>query len=318
VQRGDSIDSLARRFHVSVRDIARANSISVDAVLSDGRRLIVPDPPKAALKPAREHLPARVSHDRVAVRLGPDQGYRRVTLLDSGASLVVTRRAGEWSQVILPDGRAGWILSEFVTPLSNRSAPRLARVEQPRRAKRPATSTAKSRRLAAHRRRPLRPVAAHPASAKRTATPAAPKHRREARAAALVGRSPRAVKPQTDRDDVVRTALAFRGVHYRYGGSSRSGFDCSGFTRYVYGRKGVSLPHSAADQFGHGRRVSGSEIRPGDLVFFHTTSRGISHVGLYIGSGKFVHASSGGGRVRVDSLNDGYYRRRFRGARRVK
>lgn len=118
--------------------------------------------------------------------------------------------------------------------------------------------------------------------------------------------------------DVIRTAYAYRGVRYRYSGESPRGFDCSGFTSYVYRKKGVALPHSAAEQFHEGRKVSTDRLKAGDLVFFHTTRRGISHVGIYAGSGRFVHASSGGGRVRVDSLNSGYYRDRLRGARRVR
>jgi len=86
----------------------------------------------------------------------------------------------------------------------------------------------------------------------------------------------------------------------------------------VYGEKGVDLPHSAAAQFGRGSRVAKGSLKSGDLVFFSTTRRGISHVGIYVGDGKFVHASSARGRVRVDSLAEGYYSDRFRGARRVK
>ena len=128
---------------------------------------------------------------------------------------------------------------------------------------------------------------------------------------------PEASAPESE-SEVVRTAYAYRGTPYHFGGSSRGGFDCSGFTSYVYKKKGVSLPHSAAGQFGHGKQVGSGSMKQGDLVFFHTTRRGIGHVGIYVGEGKFVHASSGGGRVRVDSLNDGYYKNRFRGARRVK
>ena len=120
-------------------------------------------------------------------------------------------------------------------------------------------------------------------------------------------------------EDIVRTAYAYRGTPYHYGGTGRGGFDCSGFTSYLYRQKGVALPHSAAGQFNHGQHVSKSDLKAGDLVFFHCGRRGISHVGMYVGNGKFVHASSPhSGGVRVDSLNDGYYQRTFRGARRVK
>lgn len=119
--------------------------------------------------------------------------------------------------------------------------------------------------------------------------------------------------------DVVRAAYAYRGTPYRWGMSRPGGFDCSGFTKYVYGRKGVTLPRTAAEQYHAGRAVGHKGMKPGDLVFFHTTRSGISHVGMYVGSGKFVHSSSKkSGGVRVDSLETGYYSKAFRGARRVR
>src|SRR5947208_9448803 len=98
---------------------------------------------------------------------------------------------------------------------------------------------------------------------------------------------------------VVDYAKRFRGIRYVYGGSSpRSGFDCSGFVRYVYAHFGVSLPHSSYPQFGRGRRVSRMSLHPGDLVFFD----GLGHVGLYVGNGRFIHAPHTGTRVRVEKL----------------
>ena len=113
---------------------------------------------------------------------------------------------------------------------------------------------------------------------------------------------------------VVRYAKRFIGVRYVYGGSSpRSGFDCSGFVRYVYAHFGVSLPHSSYAQFGDGRRVSRSSLRPGDLVFFD----GVGHVGLYVGNGRFIHAPHTGTRVQISPLA-GWYSTRFSGARRLR
>lgn len=116
---------------------------------------------------------------------------------------------------------------------------------------------------------------------------------------------------------LIRTAMAHRGVRYRFGGTSRGGFDCSGFTRYVYAKYGVALPHSSKSQFNRGTAVSKSELKPGDLVFFHTNRSGISHVGIYIGENKFVHASNTRRGVTVDSLSSAYYSSRYRGARRI-
>jgi len=96
----------------------------------------------------------------------------------------------------------------------------------------------------------------------------------------------------------VRIAAHELGTPYRYGGMSPSGFDCSGLVAYVYARLGVSLPHNAAAQFAYGRPVRRSQLRPGDLVFFH----GLGHVGLYIGRGKIIHSPQSGERVEIQSL----------------
>ena len=117
---------------------------------------------------------------------------------------------------------------------------------------------------------------------------------------------------------LIQTALSCRGLRYRYGGTSRGGFDCSGFTRYVFAKYGISLPHSSKAQARMGTHVSRKDLQPGDLVFFHTFRRGISHVGIYVGDGKFVHAARRGRGVRTDWLNSGYYSHRYRGARRVR
>jgi len=156
---------------------------------------------------------------------------------------------------------------------------------------------------------------------KQRSAPAAKSESSKSRKVATTSQSERKAetpRASSGKRDVVRTAFAYRGTHYRYGGSARGGFDCSGFTSYVYRVRGVDLPHNAAAQFECGTPVSRNRLKEGDLVFFETTRRGISHVGIYVGNGKFVHASSARGQVRVDSLDGGYYASRFRGARRVK
>ncbi|HZQ16826.1 MAG TPA: C40 family peptidase [Gaiellaceae bacterium] len=102
---------------------------------------------------------------------------------------------------------------------------------------------------------------------------------------------------------IVTFARRFLGVRYSYGGTSpRFGFDCSGFTRFVYGHFGIVLPHYSVAQFGLGRRVARARLRPGDLVFFD----GLGHVGLYLGNGRFIHAPHSGTRVSIDSLSGSY------------
>jgi len=114
-----------------------------------------------------------------------------------------------------------------------------------------------------------------------------------------------------------QAALAYRGVRYRWGGMSTRGMDCSGLVALVLRNYGIKAPHNSKALYKLGKAVSRENLQSGDLVFFHTTRPGISHVGIYIGEGKFVHASSSKGRVRVDRLDTGYYSRRLVGAKRV-
>ena len=115
---------------------------------------------------------------------------------------------------------------------------------------------------------------------------------------------------------LTRTALRYIGVPYLWGGESFAGMDCSGFVQAVFRRNGIELPRTADAQFEVGRRVTTAGLLPGDLVFFQTYTEGASHVGIYLGSGRFVHASSSHG-VRVDYLSESYFANRYLGARRA-
>jgi len=119
--------------------------------------------------------------------------------------------------------------------------------------------------------------------------------------------------PAAQYGGVVGIAMRYLGVPYVWGGASPSGFDCSGFTMYVYAQVGVSLPHSAAAQYGYGVPVSRSQLQPGDLVFFN----GLGHMGLYIGGGQFIHAPHTGDVVKISSLSDSWYASTYVGARRI-
>lgn len=120
---------------------------------------------------------------------------------------------------------------------------------------------------------------------------------------------------------LVTTAMKFIGVRYTWGGTTaKTGFDCSGFTRFVFDKSlGVALPRRSVDQARSPdlQRIDQSNLKPGDLVFFNTLRSAFSHVGIYVGEGKFIHAPRTGSHVRVDNMNSGYWAQRFNGARRA-
>lgn len=117
---------------------------------------------------------------------------------------------------------------------------------------------------------------------------------------------------------ILETALGFAGVPYRLGGDNPStGFDCSGFIRFVMAQHQLAVPRTVAEQFRAGRQISAGDIQPGDLVFFSTIAPGASHVGLALNPEEFIHAPTTSGVVRVEKLTGSYWRPRFVGARRV-
>ena len=118
--------------------------------------------------------------------------------------------------------------------------------------------------------------------------------------------------PPATHGGVVGIAMQYLGTPYVYGGASPSGFDCSGFIMYVYAQVGVSLPHNAAAQYGHGTPVDRSQLQPGDLVFFN----GLGHAGIYVGGGSFIHSPHTGDVVKISSMS-GWYASTYVGARRV-
>jgi cell wall-associated NlpC family hydrolase len=138
------------------------------------------------------------------------------------------------------------------------------------------------------------------------------------------GLLPSAAQVQQVRDsasELVMVAMNFMGVTYRHGGNTaEQGFDCSGFTRHIFERSlGLVLPRRAEQQAQHAalQAVQQTELKPGDLVFFNTMKRAFSHVGIYIGEGRFIHSPRVGGEVRIEDMRLAYWAQRFDGARRA-
>ena len=123
----------------------------------------------------------------------------------------------------------------------------------------------------------------------------------------------------TKASELVVDAMGFLGVPYKRGGNNaETGFDCSGFVRAMYKQSvGLILPRRAEQQAAATQNIEKSELKPGDLVFFNTLKRTFSHVGIYVGQGRFIHAPKPGAEVRVDSMSGSYWASRFDGARRV-
>lgn len=128
---------------------------------------------------------------------------------------------------------------------------------------------------------------------------------------------------QTDRPEkkskgemITVTAEKYKGVPYKFGGTSPKGFDCSGFVMYVFDQHGIKLPRTADKQFEKGKFVLHKDLKAGDLVFFSTYEKGASHCGIYMGKNNFIHASSSRG-VMISALSEKYWQDRYLGARRV-
>lgn len=240
------------------------------------------------------------------VRSGARTDSSRVTMVEYGRIASVADRIGNWYKLKFDGGTSGWVRGDLLKPLT---AAMLAHAG--------ASTSGRS----------IRRRTSEALVARKSTKESSPRRSVTREATTTTKRSTRRATPSytetvalndSDRDGVIGTAMSRMGTRYRWGGTTPAGFDCSGFTGYVYARNGKRLPRTASEQSKQGQSVNKGELKKGDLVFFKTTrSSRVSHVGIYVGEGKFVHASSGGGRVRVNNLSDSYYQKRFAGAKRV-
>jgi len=224
-------------------------------------------------------LVGRTVENQINLRQGPDSKYGKVGVVNVGAELSLVGKYNDWYKVQLSDGKTAWIFRDFLS-VTERVARRVAVTND---------------------------------------FPALPKPAVKAAKSGTAGKKGGAVNfsnvPVSG--DIASYALNFVGARYRYGAAGPSAFDCSGLTSYIYAKQGVRLPRTAASQYGAGTKVSASELQPGDLVFFTGTAggkRGITHVGVYIGGGKMVHAATPRSGVQLSSLNSSYYQKHYYGA----
>ncbi|MEZ0325543.1 MAG: NlpC/P60 family protein [Fimbriimonas sp.] len=292
IREGDNDWLVARRFSTTPKVIRQLNPDVRWDRLQIGTSIRVPGATAVAAKkssaPQLKSRYAVVTGNDVMVREKPTSASDAKTKVQAGTRVTVLYRENNWYKLRFPHGTAGWVRGDF---LKATSAPvRVAKVKKPAKISKP------------HKQTKLAVVQRDETDSGYIQQPVV---------------APQQKKGQTV-EKIMSKAQSLRGVRYRWGGASRSGTDCSGFTTQVFKSNGISLPRTSGAQSKVGKPVSRKDLQKGDLVFFKTTrSARVSHVGIYIGNGKFIHASSGGGRVMESSLSDGYYNNRFVTARRM-
>lgn len=276
------------------------------------------------------------------LRKTPTESGRTLGLLDHAASLKVLASKSGWVQVQTKRGTKGWIRRDLVSVTTSTvittkvTKPSVAAVKVTRKplAKSRTKPTISNVQVAVpvSKSKPndivsssdigqlpeaVQSVRASNVDEIDIVDPIAEKRSSVVGFAQVVANSNKSSNPT--RSTLMSRANSQRGTPYRYGTSGGGTFDCSGFTSAMYRKVGIRLPRTAAEQFGVGQRIGKTSLTKGDLVFFRNTAgrRGVSHVGIYSGNGMFIHASSRGHAVRIDTLSSGYYASHFAGGRRL-
>jgi len=228
-----------------------------------------------------------VSADGLRVRKGPSTDTEEITSLSKNHKVKIIGQSGKWYKIEL-DGEIGYISAKYVSDT-----------------KLPETTSRGGNTLGSETTEPKQEEVQKEEQTPVEATKPEPV-------------TPEPSTPSTNGNAVVELAKQYLGYKYVSGGASPKGFDCSGFTQYVYKQFGVSLYRSSGDQIKNGVAVAKNDLQPGDLVIFNNDANTrIGHVGIYIGDGNFIHASNPSDGVKITTLLSGYYAQRYVGARRV-
>lgn len=340
VREGDNDWVIARRFDTRVKNLKALNPSVNFSALRAGTVLTVPNLDGSAnwsntrtesgkIVPASSKagtiktLRARIVGDNVNIRRTPSTSGDVITTVDDGIIGKILDREGNWYKLRFPKGTEAWVRGDFLKPVSTTAVVAEREKARPTATKKSSSSSRVATNSSSKSKSRPDAYSRSPRNASRTiAKASSSKASGRVASKAKSSSSKRTVAANYGsgsggRGDVVSAAYGWIGTRYRWGGQSRGGTDCSGFVGSVYRSKGVSLPRTAAEMSKRGQAVSKSSLTKGDLVFFKTRGNRVSHVGMYVGDGKFIHASSGKGHVTVSSLNEGYYQRRYAGAKRV-
>lgn len=287
VKSGDNDWSIAKRYSITPSQLRAMNPGVNWRAIQLGQRINVPGSKVVIAAPTdiRSRF-AVITADDVTVRSGPDVSHQSIVTVKRSRTVTVLDREAGWYKVKFEYGTIGWVRGDFLKAVS---ATRVAAAKIKQSQKYVASNY--SRRSSRFSRR------------------YAPVSKGEILAVDTTG----------ENADVLAKARSLLGTPYVWAHASSRGTDCSGFTTQVYNSVGVRLPRTSRDQSQVGMPIPRESLKKGDLMFFRTRGGGrtIGHVGIYIGNNKFIHSSSGAGRVTIDEFK-GYYSRRFAGARRVK
>lgn len=290
VVKGDNDWTIAHRFGIGLKKFKGLNPTIDTAKLKPGQYVRVPGT-AGTVAAASNVIRSRygvIAKDAVIVRRGASTDTDRLTTVDRGTQVSILDRQNGWYKLKFPRGTVGWVRGDML------------------KASKPPVMLASSvKRSGASSRDSRRPVYAS--------------NKTHKKGSGALGAASKFVYGDNGggNGDLVSNALGMLGARYRYGASSRSATDCSGLVIQAAKGSGIKLPRTSAAMSKVGKSVGKGELKPGDLVFFRTRGSRVSHVGIYQGNGNFIHASSSKGRVTVSNLNDGYYSRRYAGAKRI-